>query len=161
MQVDTSDNLALTSKDSNTYQRTHLQVSPTAGLQTKSKQSDQLVSLNLNREDKMTEQIFTSSTNVVNTPADVTDLSFATSSAFICHVYISIVATTNAACMYELRGIKNGNGAWLLLQDKFMGDDMPIIFSISNGGQVQYVKAATGGHISTTMAWRVMSLFDV
>lgn len=163
MLVNTSDQLELKSINASSLSRTHLRLdyASTTPLSIKSKQSTTMVAITPNREDRIAEQIFTSTTDVVSTASDVTNFVFTTSRGFVALVHVLVDATTPVSCMYELRGVRNGADMWEMSQDSFLGDIVSITFSIVPAtGQVQFIKSTTAGHVNTTFAWRVTSLFD-
>lgn len=160
--VDSSNQINFTSKDSNSLQVTQLQVDTTTNTTSvKSKQSTTLVKITPNREDAPMEQVYSNNTDVVSTPTSVTGLQFITSRMFICTLGVLIDASTPLSCLYDIRGVRKGDASWELSVDEYQGDSIPIVFSITPGGQVQYTKTSTSGHVSTTIAWSVKTVFDI
>lgn len=160
--VNSSNQVDLTSIDSNSTQVTQMRIdTATNGTLIKSKQSSTLVQVNPNREDSPTEKTFVSNTDVVSSPTSITGLQFTTSRGFIATLCVLVDATTPLCCLYDLRGIRKGNASWELSVDEYQGDSVPIAFSITSGGQVQYTKTTTSGHVSTTIAWTTKAVFDV
>lgn len=160
--VNSSNQVNFISKDSNSLQFTQLQVdTATNSTSVKSKQSATLVKINPNREDAITEQTYTNNTDVVSTPESITGLQFTTSRMFICTLGVLVDASTPLSCLYDIRGVRKGNASWELSVDEYQGDVIPISFSITSGGQIQYTKVSTPGHVSTTIAWSVKTVFDI
>lgn len=159
--VNSDNDIVLRNINSSALSRDAIVVTETTGaVSLKSKQSTTLVNIQPNREDQSSEQTFTSSTDVVGTAVDVTGLVFYTSRAFHCELVAFIDATSPTSAMFELRGIKSGNDVWNLAVDQILGDVASITFSITSGGQVQYTKTTTAGHVSTTFKWRTRTTYD-
>jgi hypothetical protein len=160
--VNSSNQLDFKSIDSNSLQVTQMSIDTVSNrTNIKSKQSSALVSVNPNREDTLTEKTFVNNTDVVSVPLDITGLQFTTSRMFVCTLGVLVDATVPLSCLYDIRGIRKGNASWELSVDEYQGDTIPIVFSITSGGQVQYTKTTTSGHVSTTIAWTTKAVFDI
>lgn len=88
--------------------------------------------------------------NNQSSPQNVNGLVFE-SGSFAIFVNVYITATTNATTMYELRGIRNGP-SWNFIQNH-IGDNVGIVFSITNSGQVQYTSPNISGFESLVFQW--------
>lgn len=160
--VNSSNQVDLTSIDSNSTQVTQMRIDTTTNATSvRSKQSSTMIQINPNREDSPTEKTYVSNTDVVSSPTSITGLQFTTSRMFICTIGVLIDATTPLCCFYDLRGVRKGNATWELFVTEYQGDSVPVVFSITSGGQVQYTKTTTSGHVSTTFAWNTKAVFDV
>ncbi len=98
---------------------------------------------------------FTGTVNPVTTPVNVTGLSFTTPSSQTT-VYVALNATTNIYAMYTLLVYQKGTSSSWGLAYSINGDtddDPGVNFTITAGGQVQYVLGTVAGFSSIVMMW--------
>lgn len=86
--------------------------------------------------------------------ANVTGLAFANATvrSFKALVSVEIEATANRYEVFELIGIQKA-GAWDLAQTA-AGDNSEVVFTITTGGQIQYVSADVAGFVSGDIKFR-------
>lgn len=99
-----------------------------------------------------------SGANNQSSPADVTGLLFSNinTSSFVVEMTVDVVATTSANETFELKGI-NTSGGWSLTSVSY-GDVTNVAFSITGGGQVQYISPNYAGFISLTFKFRALTV---
>ena len=96
---------------------------------------------------------FSAANNQVSA-ADITNLIFDSSKTkgFVCWLSVYIIATSNLAEIFELRGIHTGTD-WLLSQSA-TGQTSNVVFTVTSTGQVQYTSSNISGFTSDMMSWK-------
>ena len=96
--------------------------------------------------------------NNVSSPANVTGLSFTSTSSFSINLTINIQTSSslNLYASYSLEGLYK-DGTWTLLKS-YAGDATGIVFSITNTGQIQYTSTNLASWISTTFRYLVNNI---
>lgn len=96
---------------------------------------------------------FSAANNVVS-PADVTGFLFSAASvrSFNALVSVEIDATSDLFEQFTLNGINKG-GSFEMSQES-VGDSSGVVFSITSGGQVQYVSDNSSGFVTNTIRFR-------
>lgn len=121
--------------------------------------SNVLVEIQPNREDKLKEQVFSSTTNAADDES-ITGMIVEDAKVFKAKIAVNISADANTCSYFEVYGIKRTSGAWALFTENYVGDEIDIDFSITAGGQVQYTIPSIPGFIETEMYWKLETLFD-
>ena len=106
----------------------------------------------------ITETSFIGSQGVI-VPAPVTGFTFSTATvrSFNANVTVSVIATTSLFETFNLTGI-NVNGAFPGLPYFAVGDNSGVFFSVTSGGQINYVSDTYPGFISITIKFRATVL---
>lgn len=96
---------------------------------------------------------YTNNTDVV-TNQNITGFAFANGSirSFKAQVSVSISATANLYAVYDIQGVQR-DADWIITST-YTGDNTPVTFNITTGGQVQYSKTTTSGHTQTKIVFR-------
>ena len=89
-------------------------------------------------------------------PVDVAGLVYTTGS-FDISMTVDIVATTNIKQLFKLTGLLSPSSGWSINSISITGDDSLVSFSITAGGQVQYISGTYAGFTSLTFYWSEFS----
>ncbi len=95
--------------------------------------------------------------NAIVSPTNVQGFAFdsAVARAFDAVVSVSIDAASNQYAYYNLKGIQKDT-TWVI-NSSFVGDVIPIVFSINSSGQILYTTQNIGGFVSGTVKFRALT----
>ncbi len=87
--------------------------------------------------------------NNVSSPADVTGLTLTGTRGGDLTISVAIDATADLYATFKMTAIEK-NGSWELIGQEYGGDETGVTFSITAGGQIQYVSGNEAGFVSST-----------
>ena len=95
--------------------------------------------------------------NNQNTPANVTGFAFAgTVRAFTALAAVTVDATSDLYEQFTIDGI-NRDGSWQIAVQA-VGDESGVVFSITTGGQIQYISGDYAGFASLVIKFRAITI---
>jgi hypothetical protein len=95
-----------------------------------------------------------SAANNQGSPVNVTGLDLSGTRGGDLHISIAIDATSDLYAEFSLSAVEKG-GSWELFQE-YTGDETGITFSITAGGQLQYVSGNEAGFVSSTFTYAAL-----